>query len=180
MAASEWTRSVRAVSDTPLGDYSMPGDNTTCHVGNLLPIAVLPFFLALSVSYIKRTLRRSAKLWQYIEMGSLGTSAKWKSVWKPYANLTDTPVAYTSACKYFQMLPGPPGALQSALRLCKSILRCSWKHLQLWSCIQETTRFDLVYHIWLCYSHKIHYLIIWPALFKYLYVYTYSQSGHRW
>jgi len=26
-------------------------------------------------------------------------------------------------------------------RLCKSILRCSWKHLQLWICIQDTTRF---------------------------------------
>jgi len=31
----------------------------------------------------------------------------------------------------------PPGAKQSALRLCKSILRCSWKHLQLWRCIQD-------------------------------------------
>jgi len=37
-----------------------------------------------------------------------------------------------------------------------------------------------VYHIRLCYSHKIRYLIIWHALFKYLYIYTYGQSGHRW
>jgi len=29
-----------------------------------------------------------------------------------------------------------------SLRLCKSILRCSWKHLQLWRCIQDATRFD--------------------------------------
>ena len=28
------------------------------------------------------------------------------------------------------------------LRLCKSILRCSWKNLQLWRCIQDATRFD--------------------------------------
>jgi len=37
-----------------------------------------------------------------------------------------------------------------------------------------------VYHIRLCYSHKIRYLIIWHALFKYLYIYTYGQSGQRW
>ena len=36
-----------------------------------------------------------------------------------------TPGALTSASKYFQMIPGPPGALQSALRLCESIPRCS-------------------------------------------------------
>jgi len=35
------------------------------------------------------------------------TSAKCKSVWKPHANLPDTPVDLTSASKYFQMLPGP-------------------------------------------------------------------------
>jgi len=29
-----------------------------------------------------------------------------------------------------------------------------------------------VYHIRLCYSHKIRYLIIWHALFRYLYIYT--------
>jgi len=29
-----------------------------------------------------------------------------------------------------------------------------------------------VYHICLCYSHKIRYLIIWHALFQYLYIYT--------
>ena len=70
------------------------------------------------------------------------TSAKCKSVWKPYANLPDTLVALTSTSKYFQMLPAPPGALQCVLRLYKSILRCFCKHLQLWRCIQDTTRFD--------------------------------------
>jgi len=37
-----------------------------------------------------------------------------------------------------------------------------------------------VYHIRLCYSHKIRYLIIWHALFKYHYIYIYGQSGQRW
>jgi len=45
-------------------------------------------------------------------------SAKCKSVRKPHTHLPDTPVVLTIASKYFQMLPGPPGALQSALRLC--------------------------------------------------------------
>jgi len=67
------------------------------------------------------------------------SSAKCISVQKPHTNLPDTPVALTSASKYFQMLPGPPGALQCALRLCNSILRCTWKHQQLWRCIQDAT-----------------------------------------
>ena len=52
-------------------------------------------------------------------------SAKCNSVRKLYANLSDTPVALASASKYFQMLPAPPGALQNALRLCKTIHTCS-------------------------------------------------------
>jgi hypothetical protein len=48
-------------------------------------------------------------------------SAKCNSVRKPYANLSDTPVALASASKYFQMLSAPPAALINALRLCKSI-----------------------------------------------------------
>jgi hypothetical protein len=40
-----------------------------------------------------------------------GTSAKCISVQKPHAFLLDTPVDLTSASKYFQMLPGPPGAM---------------------------------------------------------------------
>jgi len=50
------------------------------------------------------------------------TSAKCELVQKPNSNLPDTPVAITNAAKYFQMVPGHPGALQSTLRLCKSIL----------------------------------------------------------
>jgi hypothetical protein len=60
------------------------------------------------------------------------TSGNGKSVWKPYANLPDTPVALTCASVYFHILAAPPEALESAVRLCKSILGCSWKHLQLW------------------------------------------------
>ena len=55
MALSEWTRSVRAVRDTPVADYSVPGVNTTHRVAYRPPIAVLPFLLALSV-YTKYTL----------------------------------------------------------------------------------------------------------------------------
>jgi hypothetical protein len=70
------------------------------------------------------------------------SSAKWNLVRKPYANLSDTPVALDSACKYFQMLPALSGALQNALRLCKSILRYSWKRLQWGRCVQDATKFD--------------------------------------
>jgi len=139
------------------------------------------------------------------------TSAKCKLVRKPHTNLSDTLVNCTSAYKYFQMIPVPTGAKQRPLRLYKSILRCSWKHLQLWRCIQDapsgivkfgaaetsvqicgrlreqlrplcssagdllpsshsggskvfiTTR-HFMYHIHLCYSHKLPYIIIWHVL----------------
>jgi len=38
------------------------------------------------------------------------------------------------------MLLAPPGALQCVLTLCKRIVRCSKKQLQLWRCIQDATR----------------------------------------
>jgi len=126
MAGSEWMHSVRAIRDTPVADYSAPGANTKRRVVYCPLIAVSPFLLALSVSYCKQTLWLCGQLWPYIVMVSLGTSAKCKSVQTPHANLPDTPVAFTSASKHFQMLPGLPGALQSTLRLSKSILRCSW------------------------------------------------------
>jgi len=50
--------------------------------------------------------------------------------------LWDTPVDHTSASPQFHIYPRSPVAKQSALRLDKSILRCYWKQLQLWSCIQ--------------------------------------------
>jgi len=79
------------------------------------------------------------------------TSAKCKSVWKPHHNCPYTPVALTSASKYFRMLPAPPGALQYAFRLCKSILRCSRKHLQLCRCLQDATRLTVrIVKFWSC------------------------------
>ena len=50
MAASEWTRSVRAVRDTPVAYYSAPGVNTTHRVAYRPPIAVSPVLLALKIS----------------------------------------------------------------------------------------------------------------------------------
>jgi hypothetical protein len=58
-------------------------------------------------------------------MVCLPSPARCDSVRKPHAVLPDTLGNLTSASKYFQTLPDPPGAKQSVLRLCKSILRCS-------------------------------------------------------
>jgi hypothetical protein len=58
MAPSEWTRSVRAVRDTPVADYSAPGVNSTRRFPYRPLIAVSPFLLVLSVSYFKRSLWR--------------------------------------------------------------------------------------------------------------------------
>jgi len=60
-------------------------------------------------------------------------SAKSKSVRKQHAIPPDTAGDLSSTSKHLSMLPDPPGAKQSAPRLCKSILRC----------IQDTTRFNL-------------------------------------
>jgi len=71
------------------------------------------------------------------------TSAKCTSVWKPHRYLPDTPVNVISTSRSLHVLPGLPGAKLSAFRLCKSILRCSWKLPQLWRCIQDALIFDL-------------------------------------
>ena len=55
MAPSEWTRSVRAIRDTPVGDYSAPGVNTMRRIPYRPPIAISPFPLALPV-FTKYTL----------------------------------------------------------------------------------------------------------------------------
>jgi hypothetical protein len=39
---------------------------------------------------------------------------------------------------------------------------------------------DSIYHIRLSYSHKVHYLIMYHALFWSLYIYPGSQSKPRW
>jgi len=36
----------------------------------------------------------------------------------------------------------------------------------------------VVYHMRLCYSHKIRYLIIWHALFKYLYIHMVNLATY--
>jgi len=79
----------------------------------------------------------------YTALARTTPSENCKSVRKPHTNHFDTPVALSSASQYFQMLPGPPGAKQSGLKRCQSILRCSWRHQQLWRCIEDPPRFDL-------------------------------------
>ena len=56
MAMSEWTRSIRAVTDMQVADRSAPGINNTRHIAYCAPIAVSPFFLPVSVSCFKRTI----------------------------------------------------------------------------------------------------------------------------
>jgi len=55
MVPSEWMRSIRAIRDTPVADYSAPGVKTTRRVTYRPQIAVSPFLPALSVSYFKQT-----------------------------------------------------------------------------------------------------------------------------
>jgi len=74
---------------------------------------------------------------------NLMPSAKCKLVLKSHTNLAETLLFLIIAPEYCHMLPGPPGAMQRALRLYKSILRCSWKHLQLWRSTQDAMSFDL-------------------------------------
>jgi len=84
VAVSEGTRSVRAVRDSPVAYYSAPGANMMRRVAYHPPITVSPFLFAVWVFYWKRILRYGRQLWPYVWMGSLGTSAKCKSVWKPH------------------------------------------------------------------------------------------------
>jgi len=73
MAPSEWTRSVRAIRDTPVADYSAPSVNTMRRIVYRPPIAVSLSLRVLSVSCCKRSLWRCGQLWEYVGMGSLGT-----------------------------------------------------------------------------------------------------------
>jgi len=73
MALSEWTRSISAIRGTQVADYSAPGNITTRCVAYPPPIAVSPFLLPLSVSYLKRKLWRWGQMWHYVGIGSLGT-----------------------------------------------------------------------------------------------------------
>jgi len=92
----------------------------------------------------KQTVIKSA-LWSEAH-----ASAKYKLVQKQYAILSDTLSDLSGASKYFQMLPDPPEAKQSALRLCMSILRMlrdlTYTRLKFWSSwdlcadLRETSR----------------------------------------
>jgi hypothetical protein len=62
LAPLEWMRSVRAVRDTPVADYSAPGINSTGRDPYRPLITVSPFLLVLSVSYFKRSLWRCGQL----------------------------------------------------------------------------------------------------------------------
>jgi len=73
MAPWVWTRSIRAIRDTPVADCSAPSLKTPRRVTYRPPIAVLPFLLTQSVSDFKHTLWRCGQLWPYIRLGSLGT-----------------------------------------------------------------------------------------------------------
>jgi len=76
----------------------------------------------------------------YQETGEIAdeTTAQCQSIQRSHASHLDSPVVLTLAPEFLQALPGPPAAIQSALRLYKSILRCSWKHVQLWRGIRDT------------------------------------------
>jgi len=82
MAPSEWTRIVRAVRDTPVGENSAPSDNSTRCVPFRPLIAASLCLLILSVPYFKRSLWRCGQLWPYVGMGSLGTclSRDWNAM----------------------------------------------------------------------------------------------------
>jgi len=73
MAPSEWTRSIRAVRDTPVTEYATPGISTTRRVVYRPPIAVSPFRSVVFVSSFKQSLWRCGQLWLWVRIGSLGT-----------------------------------------------------------------------------------------------------------
>ena len=66
MAPSEWTRSVRAVRDTPVADYSAPGVNTTRRVAHRPPITVSPF-LPQTLQEHSQMLLKHLQLWRCIQ-----------------------------------------------------------------------------------------------------------------
>jgi len=59
MGSSEVTRAVRAMTETRVVDYSVPGGNTQRHFAYGHPIAVALLLLALLISYVNQTLWRS-------------------------------------------------------------------------------------------------------------------------
>jgi len=117
------------------------------------------------------------------------TSAKHNSVPAEWLSQSGRAPSEPSETPRWQITPRPAAiqrivlhiTLQSQFHCFFSLCRYSIvnKHYGgVANCDHSTRHF--VYHICLCYSHKIRYLIIWHEFFKYLYIYTYGQSGHRW
>jgi len=73
MTPSEWTRSVRAITNTPVADYLAPSANALRHVAYCAPIAMSPFLPMLSICYIEPTHLHCGQLWPYVCMSSLAT-----------------------------------------------------------------------------------------------------------
>ena len=82
MAGSERTRSVKAIRDTMVAEYSMPAVNPTPLCLYRPPMSVSLFPLALSVSDLKQALWHCCQLWPYVGMGWLGTllSRDWNAM----------------------------------------------------------------------------------------------------
>jgi len=73
MTLSEWTPSVRAVSNTPVTDCSAHGIDTVRRIAYRPPLTVSAILLAPSVYNFDQTSWRYCQLRLYIGMGSLGT-----------------------------------------------------------------------------------------------------------
>jgi hypothetical protein len=114
-----------------LGESSKPGSIISAHP---IPTLLEPDLLFLMNSIWMLNERVQVLLWL-----CLSIPATCISVRKPYRNRPDTLVALTTASEYFPMLPAPPGAVESTLRLWKCILTYSSKLLKWWRCIQSAT-----------------------------------------
>jgi len=73
MPVSECTRSIRAVSDTPVTNYYVPGFNSIRRVPFHPLMPVSSFHLILWVYYFEWSLLRCGHLWPYVTMDSVGT-----------------------------------------------------------------------------------------------------------
>jgi len=106
------------------------------HISNGYLIVSLSFYLSISLWSQRASAKNISVRAEWLRQSGRAPS---KPSETPRSRITPRPVSI------------PPVALHIALRsqfhrfflrLCKSILRCSWKHLQLWRCIQDATRFD--------------------------------------
>ena len=137
---------------------------------------------------------------KHFRPGGMALSEWTRSIWV----VRDIPVADNSVpgantlrrSAYRPLIAVSPCLLALSGSYCKRTLwRCGelWPYVGMGSWVHQqngnrtgshmqgsiSTR-HFVYHLRLCYSHKICYLIIWHALFKYRSIYSYGQSRHRW